>query len=306
MTIQPGVGAAYENPLIPNARLRQIYLALLKTRLLDSALPPSRRSRIRGLEASLVSTSIDLLAGDLISDALTGSTISFLRGASLASLLNPASRPRKSASKHATDAHCGVAAPLPYTPRIADRLWTALGAAAALKSQPPHTCPQADPQPELPAPLGVVTFYALPGEVPPALWRGALTFAAAHELPAIFVVLPALRTQASKKPAPKPTPVSPIALRATVPGIAVDADDPIAIYRVAQESIGRARAGGGPALIECVPFILEGVPQRRAASIDAIAALEQHLLRRNVVTQSWLVSESNSFSVRLASQKSAS
>src|SRR5271165_5261259 len=110
MTIQPGVGAAYENPLIPNARLRQIYLALLKARLLEKALPPSRRSRTRGLEASLVGTAIDLLAGDLVSDAVSGGTIDFLRGASLASVLNAASSTRRPAKKHAADAHCGAGA----------------------------------------------------------------------------------------------------------------------------------------------------------------------------------------------------
>jgi TPP-dependent pyruvate/acetoin dehydrogenase alpha subunit len=304
MTIQPGVGAAFENPLIPNARLRQIYLALLKARLLDSALPASRRSHTRGHEAALVSTSIDLLPGDLVSDTLTGSTISFLRGASLASAINPTSPPRKSSKKHATDAHCSAASALPNTPLITDRLWAALGAAAALKSQPPRTCPKADdPESAQPNSLGVVIFYALPGEVSPALWRNSLAFAAANELPIIFVILPTPRTQAFKTSPPKAARVSPIALRAAVPGIAVDADDPVAIYRVAQESIGRARAGGGPALIECIPFILEGVAPKRTTSIDAIAALEQYILHRHVVTQSWLDRESNTFALRLAALK---
>jgi TPP-dependent pyruvate/acetoin dehydrogenase alpha subunit len=304
MTIQPGVGAAYENPLIPNARLRQIYLAMMRARLLDAALPASRRSRTRGLEASLVGTAIDLLAGDLVSDAVGGGTIDFLRGATLASVLNPAGPPRRPAKKHATDAHCGAGSALPHAPRVADRLWAALGAAAALKLQPPRTCPQADPQPELPAPLGVVVFYALPGEVSAALWRGALAFAAKHELPAVFVVLPETRARRAKFASGRAR-VSPVALSVAVPGIAVDADDPVAIYRVAQESIGRARAGGGPALIECVPFVLEGVSTRRVGAPDAIAALGQHLLRRNVATQSWLDSESRSFALRVGARKAA-
>jgi TPP-dependent pyruvate/acetoin dehydrogenase alpha subunit len=208
-----------------------------------------------------------------------------------------------SSKKHATDAHCGAASSLPHTLRIADRLWAGLGAAAALKSQLPRTCPQARDQPALPTPLNVVVLYALPSEASPALWRSALAFAAAHELPAIFVVLPDLRSQAHRSPGPKADRISAIALRATVPAIAVDADDPVAIYRVAQESIGRARAGGGPALIECVPFILEAVSNRRAPTPDALAALEQYTLQRGVAAQTWIDRESRSFALRLVSRK---
>ena len=93
--------AAYENPLIPNARLRQIYLAMLRARMLEKALPASRRMRTlpgagkayalgnTGLEACLVSTSVDLGPGDLVSDALTGGMVEFLRGAALGKVLNP-------------------------------------------------------------------------------------------------------------------------------------------------------------------------------------------------------------------------
>ena len=57
--------AAFENPLIPNAKLRQIYRAVLHARVLGESLPASQRRITHGLEAALVSTSIDLLAGDL-------------------------------------------------------------------------------------------------------------------------------------------------------------------------------------------------------------------------------------------------
>lgn len=303
MSIQVCLGAAYENPLIPNARLRQIYLAMAKARLLDKALPVARRRRTRGLEGCLVSSAIDLACGDLVSDALAGAVIDFLRGAPLASLLGRASPNRKSSKKHVGEANCSGAAALPGSAHIAERLWSALGAAAALKSHAVRQSPSPSAQPLPPTPFGVVMIYALPGEVPAALWQSILAFAAKNELPAVFVVLPA--PQASKTRPAKLGSVSPIALRCGVPGIPVDADDPVAIYRVAQESIGRARAGGGPALLECALFVIEGIRPGRARSVDAISALERYILERGVASQTWIDRESKSFALRLAAQRSA-
>jgi pyruvate dehydrogenase E1 component alpha subunit len=43
-----------------------------------------------------------------------------------------------------------------------------------------------------------------------------------------------------------------------IPGIRVDGNDPIATYGVAKEAIERARAGGGPTLIEAMTFRFNG------------------------------------------------
>ena len=98
--------------------------------------------------------------------------------------------------------------------------------------------------------------------------------------------------------------VSALALGSGVPGIAVDMDDAVAIYRVAQESIGRARAGGGPALIDCIPFLIAG--QKRIPHADAIAGLERYMLHRGACTQAWLDREAKSFASRVAKEKTAS
>jgi pyruvate dehydrogenase E1 component alpha subunit len=58
-------------------------------------------------------------------------------------------------------------------------------------------------------------------------------------------------------------------------GIPVDGNDVVAIYRVAQEAILRARRGGGPTLIDCKPWPLDGTP-------DPIRRLEQALERRGL------------------------
>ena len=54
--------AGWENPLIPNARLRQMYRAMMRLRGLARALPAKGRDGL-GMEACLVSTSVDLGPG---------------------------------------------------------------------------------------------------------------------------------------------------------------------------------------------------------------------------------------------------
>ena len=75
-------------------------------------------------------------------------------------------------------------------------------------------------------------------------WVEGLRFAV--ELPLIVVVLPRWKGHESERDLCRET------RDAGVPGIPVDGQDAVALYRVAQESIGRARAHGGAAVIEGV------------------------------------------------------
>jgi TPP-dependent pyruvate/acetoin dehydrogenase alpha subunit len=74
----------------------------------------------------------------------------------------------------------------------------------------------------------------------------------------------------------------------------------VAIYRVAQESIGHARIGGGVALIECVPFVLVGSAGKVKMTEDAIAGLERTMLQRGVASRAWLDRAAKSFAKRIA------
>jgi acetoin:2,6-dichlorophenolindophenol oxidoreductase subunit alpha len=299
--------SAYENPLIRNARLRQIYLAMVKARMLEKALPAARRGRVVGdrhavgmvgLEACLVSPAVDLGSGDLVSDALAGGVMEFLRGAGLKEVFRPAARGGKVSGKRVVGgalADSGTAARLPETPGIAERFWVAMGAATALKAAARaklETKAEGGT-----ARLGVVVVYVRAGEASAAVWCGALRFAAEQELPIVFVVLPSVRGSGSAKTGG----VNAMSRSCGVPGIAVDADDAVAIYRVAQESIGRARAGGGAAVMECVAFVQHGASA--VGSGDAIAAMERYMLQRGVVTRRWMEAEARSFARRLAAAK---
>ena len=83
-------------------------------------------------------------------------------------------------------------------------------------------------------------------------WHEALRVAGAGSLPILFIHCDQLSSHKSGRAKQQD-----IALQAQsngFPGIPVDGHDVVALYRVAHESIVRARRGGGPTLIECKLF----------------------------------------------------
>lgn len=108
----------------------------------------------------------------------------------------------------------------------------------------------------------------------PGFWHEAVSFAGAHLLPIVFVICtsphqPALREEA---------------LTFGLPGITVDGYDVVAVFRVAQESIRRARQGHGPTLIECKMLPPES---NRGGSGDPVAFMEAYLAKRKLWTPAW-------------------
>lgn len=73
-----------------------------------------------------------------------------------------------------------------------------------------------------------------------------------------------------------------------MPAIPVDAHDVVALYRVAHESITRARAGGGPTRIRCLA--LQAARGRKVTALgeqDAVKNLESWLTARGLPAQQW-------------------
>jgi TPP-dependent pyruvate/acetoin dehydrogenase alpha subunit len=267
----------HENPLVPNAKLRQMYVAMAEARVLDQYVAGSRKrvknlkgakgrrlDSIRGQEACRVSTAIDLVPGDLVSDSQAGVVMDLLAGAKASSLL-----------KRVGELHSGkqIKGPktserlLPWIDDAGERLRMAMGAALSFK-----TLGRAN----------VVVVYVRHGEVGKGVWRKVLELAGKLELPVIFVVLPAVKGERRDGVANLTTKTA----RGVVPGIPVDAGDAVALYRVAQESLGRTRGGDGPVLIECVAYRTEG--SSRGATADPLARMKDFLLGRGVCTKAWL------------------
>jgi pyruvate dehydrogenase E1 component alpha subunit len=84
-----------------------------------------------------------------------------------------------------------------------------------------------------------------------------------------------------------------------IPGITVDGNDVVAVYRVAQEAIARARRGQGPTLIEAKTYRWYGHSEidpakyrdpaevERWKAKDPIAGMEKYLIAKGLFSAAW-------------------
>lgn len=268
--------APHENPLVPNKKLRQIYTAIVEMRLLDeyaAVLQHEMKVRqqldaIRGQEACRVSTAIDLSPDDLISDAQAGLAMSLLFGARIDSLLQHVATfisTRKGRAALFSEAAIAKRH-LPWIDDVTARLNMALGAALTFRrSKQPN----------------IVVAYLHRAEIPDRLWKRILALSAKMELPIIFVALP----EKSQKKKSRDIDLSDCAQAAGVPGIPVDANDAVALYRVAQESMGRTRAGDGPVLIDCIADLRK--KKWIDETNDPVLHMKNFLIDRKVCSATW-------------------
>jgi TPP-dependent pyruvate/acetoin dehydrogenase alpha subunit len=278
-----------ENPLIPNKKLRQMFVAMTEMRVLDEHVAGvQRRVKARrrldsamGQEACRVSTAIDLGPGDLVSDAHAGVAMELLSGARVDSLLRYVDELGSGTKKKDVAFESGgVVKQLPWIDDVGDRLRMTMGAALGFK-----TAKQAN----------IVVAYVGHGNASNGLWREVLPLASKLELPIIFVVLP--EGSGKKKKRGGGDTVSATARSCGVPGIPVDASDAVALYRVAQESIGRTKGGGGPVLVECVAYRLK--EERKTVTVDPIVQMKNFLIGRKVCSEAWLDRAGNTLRQRI-------
>ena len=289
----------YENPLVPNEKLRRMYVAMAEARVLDGDVAGlqkrgkgrngrnrvkgrRRLDSIRGQEACRVSTVIDLAPGDLVSDSQAGVVMDLLAGAKVSSLLKRVAE--LASGKETKGIKLGGTSGrlLPWIDDAGERLRMAMGAALSFKTfgRP-----------------NVVVAYVRHGDIGKGVWRRVLELAGKLELPVIFVVLPAGRGEKSDGRAN----LSGKTARWGVPGIPVDAGDAVALYRVAQESLGRTRGGDGPVLIECVAYPEKG--GRNGAPGDPLVQMGKFLLGRKVCSKAWLDRAGDAMRRRLSAAK---
>jgi TPP-dependent pyruvate/acetoin dehydrogenase alpha subunit len=273
---------------VPNKKLRQIYTAMVEARLLDEHVTKlQRKSKAKhrlystfGQEACRVATTIELNSGDLVSDVQVGATMALLFGAALTPLLRHIDAVISGKQARTTMPTEEVIArrQLPWIDDASDRLKIALGAAFAFK-----TLKQSN----------IAVAYVHNADLPKRSWKQVLTLSAKLELPIIFVVLPETGIKESR-----PTNLCAKARSAGIPGIPVDVNDAVALYRVAQESIGRARGGDGSVLIECIPYRSQG--QRNNEIDDPIVHMKNFMTARKVCTAEWADRAGDAFRKKLA------
>jgi hypothetical protein len=110
--------------------------------------------------------------------------------------------------------------------------------------------------------------------------RTTLNFAVTHKLPIVAVVQHNL---GSLKRSDAVSDLTFDILGTGAAGMTVDGSDAMAVYRVTQEAMYRARHEGGPTLIECKTYRKAMVPPRLRPWVqgDAISYMEEQLRVRN-------------------------
>lgn len=255
-TITAAIAGKNGHSLISNEKFRQLYTALLKHELLEERLGLSADGADdadSGLIAGAVGITLDLKREDTVVLGPRTFAANLVKGVPASTLLNH----RDSGGKSAPLMYGVVNA---FTPggvtSAVTQAGLATGAALANKM----------------AKNGKVAVAFIEGGAAAlAECREALELASSRRLPAIYVIL-AGRDRKPEKILAETSEKFPI--------IAVDAHDVVAVYRVAQESIARARSGD-PSLIVCVPYLANGAKE------SALANMEQYLTAKKLFRNRW-------------------
>jgi pyruvate dehydrogenase E1 component alpha subunit/2-oxoisovalerate dehydrogenase E1 component alpha subunit len=117
-------------------------------------------------------------------------------------------------------------------------------------------------------------------------FHSGVNFAAVYKVPAVFLCENnqwAISTPASRQTASKTFAIK--ALAYGMPGVRVDGNDILAVYAAVSEAVTRARAGGGPTLIEAVTYRVHAHstsddPHRYRNEADEAAWTDKDPLRR--------------------------
>src|SRR2546423_10141973 len=238
-------------PPISEEKLKQLYSTMLKCRMLEEkARMLFKQGKFAGnyyaavgQEATEVGCAIDLKPEDTVAPSHRDFIANFIKGAPLnvmyAQLYARSTSPDKGRS---SPAHCGYAPLNIIAPAstIAAQLNIGTGVALAYKMQKKDD---------------IVMAFSGEGSTSLGFWHEAVNFAGVHQLPIVYVIQNNLWAESvTVKLQRKIEDLSTKAGGYGMPGITVDGNDAVAVYRVASEAINRARNGGGPTLIECKTY----------------------------------------------------
>jgi pyruvate dehydrogenase E1 component alpha subunit len=230
------------DPQLDDAFLLKLYRTMLLARRFDERmLALQRQGRIgtfgpiKGQEAAQLGSICVLRDTDWMVPAFREGAAMIWRGASLESLLLFWGG-REEGAAGATERTLPIAVP------VATQLPHAVGIAWAARYKNDSA---------------VVMTYFGDGATSEGEFHEAMNFAGVMQLPVVFVCQN--NQWAISMPREKQTRSQTLAQKALAygfPGIQVDGNDILAVYVAAREAVERARAGGGPTLIECVTYRL--------------------------------------------------
>jgi pyruvate dehydrogenase E1 component alpha subunit len=229
-----------ENPLLPNKQLRTLYSLMRRTRTLEQ----KAKSTV-AREALLAATTIHLLPGDILCSAPGDATLADLAPSNRSGLVN-----------------ANLVTP-PPTMKLTTAASIARGQLAASPTDS----------------LALTVAYAVASTAEPG-WQQALTTAQQATLPFILIIADATGTNPSRSATALTwLNLTALARRIKLPILSVDGEDAVAVYRCMQESVHRARANDGPAVIWAV---LTPPKQKLTPSQRPLACLAAYMKARNI------------------------
>jgi pyruvate dehydrogenase E1 component alpha subunit len=239
-----------KDPNLPAAELRRLYELMVRTRLMDDrGLALQRQGRIgfylqsTGQEASHIGAAFALRESDWLFPAYRQPGILLLRDVDLESIVCEW-------FGNAGDTSKGRQMPVHYSFRranfvsisspIGTQLSQAAGAGMAARIRGDDT---------------VFMTFCGDGGTSSSDFHCGLNFAAVFKAPVVFVV--ENNGWAISVPCRLQTASESLAIKAEaygMPGVRVDGNDILAVYRVCKEAVERARRGEGPTLVESVTY----------------------------------------------------
>ena len=263
--------------MISNEKLIELYSVMVKCRMIaERAGQLARLGKLGasldsgvGREASIAGIAVDLRAEDTLSPSREVMVSEFLKGEPLEGIFGGLASEARNGQRAMTEA---AAAPA----HEQQGLEKACAAAKTHKAKK----------------TGMVSvIFCGEAQLDSGRWRRSLSVSSRQNLPIIFVRHLEMRDGLDNTPVKrKPREAPPEALAFGVPLIQVDGNDVVAVYRVASESIARARDRRGPTLIDCMTDISAdhfglqsgSDASKTAGGLDPIHQMESHLASKGV------------------------
>jgi len=249
-----GVADPAKDPGLPNELLLKIYDAMVQLRTLDVRMMNlQRQGRIgfygtaTGEEAAALGSAAAVENSDWVFPALRQGSVLLWRGfplkAYIAQLIG-----------NTGDVLNGHQMPCHY----ADRGVNVVAWSSVIATQLPHAVGMAYAA-RMKKSKDIAVAYLGDGATSSPDFHAAMNFAGVWKAPVVFVCHN--NQWAISVPVEAQTAVKEIVRKADgygVPGVRVDGNDVLAVYRTVKEAADRARAGGGPTFVECVTYRMGG------------------------------------------------
>jgi TPP-dependent pyruvate/acetoin dehydrogenase alpha subunit len=248
------VACASGDTLTPEDLLTMLYYMRLQRAVEDRAIKLYYQGKIPGAyftgwghEAIVVGATYALAPHDLVAPMHRDLAAYIMRGISVARVfaqfLDREGGPTRGrdGNVHMGDPRLGI---LPFISHMAASVPVAAGMALACRQRGEDRV--------------VLTFFG-DGATSTGAWHEGVNFAAVFRLPVVLVL--ENNQYAYSTPVERQTAARALVDKAPgygIPGVAVDGNDVLAVFRAAREAVARARRGQGPTLIECRTMRVRG------------------------------------------------